>query len=216
MKDTGEGVFIKILSKKRAISFLEGHIYFNTESYFAELDKSDRVRSDSDEGVDECWQIQELAIQCLKTGEFLPVGGITGPLKYRKATQGIDNILCIYVLLKDEGFVVDPRVMEFGDVAIIIRDPIEFTKRIHDAAAEKGLRVKQKPIEYIDKDSYHGAMGSFRKFDEYQYQSELRYLLHPGVGEPIILNLGSLKDICYAIHSEDIAKLKSRVVSSVI
>ncbi len=208
MEDTDKGLFIKILSEARAESFLNGEIYFNTDKYFSMLDSKDVVRSDPDEDADESWIVKDLSIQDKKTGEYVPIGGIINPVKFRYGERPQLNILCLYVLLERSDFKIDERILEFGDTAIVIRDVIEFTNRVHTTANEIGLGVKQQPIEYVDKSTYHGPIGPFRKYADYAFQSEFRYLISPGEGRPISLQIGDLRDICFAIPSNEIANLK--------
>ncbi len=210
MEDSDKGLFIKILPEARAESFLNGEMYFNTDKYFSMLDSKDVVRSDPDEDADESWIIKEFSIQDKESGEYVPIGGINNPVKYRYGERPQLNILCLYVLLERADFNIDERILEFGDTAIVIRNVMEFTKRIHTTANKIGLGVKQQPIEYVDKSTYHGQIGPFRKYADYAFQSEFRFLIVPGEGKPISLRIGDIRDICFAIPSKEIASLKPR------
>lgn len=208
MKDTDKGLFIKILPGERADRFLDGELYFNTDKYFTALDSKDKVRSDPDEDIDESWQIKEISIRDKESGEYIPIDGVINPVKYRYGNRQQFNILCVYVLLDKKDFEIDNRILEFGDTAIVIRDAVEFTKRLHKAANEIGLNVSQQPIEYVEKTKFHGVMGPFRKYETFRYQSEFRYLLDPGNGEPIKLQVGDLRGLCFSIPSFEIRNLK--------
>jgi hypothetical protein len=50
-------------------------------------------------------------------------------------------------------------------------------------------------VEYVDKNSYAGPMGAFRKYSHYSDQKELRVAAMPGTGRPLSLYLGNLSDI---------------------
>lgn len=208
MKDADRGLFVKILPGERAESFLSGEIYFNTDKYFAMLDSKDVVRSDPDEDVDESWIVKEISIHNKETEGYVPIGGIINPVKFRYGERSQLNILCLYVLLERVNFKIDERILGFGDTAVVIRDAIEFTKRIHRTAQKIGLSVMQQPISYVDKSTYHGQIGPFRKYTDYDFQSEFRYLIGPGNGKPILLQVGDLRDICFAIPSNEIANLR--------
>jgi hypothetical protein len=207
MKDTDKGLFIKIVPSERADNFLSGELYFNTDKYFSVLDSEDKVRSDPDEDVDESWQIKEISIQDNESGEYIPIGGLINPVKYRYGNRQQFNIFCAYVLLETIDFEIDNRIVEFGDTAIVICNAIEFTKRLHKAANGMGFSVCQQPIEYVDKAKYHGFMGPFRKYETFRYQSEFRYLLSPGNGEPIKLQVADLRDLCFTLPSNYIRNL---------
>jgi hypothetical protein len=210
MKDTDRGLFIKILPGERADKSLDGEIYFNTDKYFFVLDSKDKVRSDPDEDIDESWQVKEISIKDKESGEYIPIGGIINPVKYRYENRQQFNIFCVYILLDSKDFKIDDRILQFGDTAIVIRDAIEFTKRLHKAANEIGLSVRQHPIEYVEKAKHHGVMGPFRKYKTFRYQSEFRYLIGPGNGEPIKLQVGDLRGLCFSIPSTEIYNLKPK------
>lgn len=210
MEPSDRGLFIKLLPACWVESFLDGKIYFNTDKYFAALDESDVVRFDPDEDIDESLQVKEIAIQSKETGEYVPIGGVISPIKFRYKEKLPLNIFCVFVFLEKHDFQFDERNLKFGDSAIVIRDPIEFTNRIHSASNKLGLTVNQRSVEYVQKTIYHGKMGPFRKYDEYEYQIEFRYLLRPGLGEATILQIGDIRDICFPMPSNEITKLRPK------
>ncbi|EPR5147926.1 hypothetical protein ACU6FY_004575 [Vibrio alginolyticus] len=204
-------IFIKILPPERVESFLNGNVYCNTAQFFSALDSSDIARSDPDEDVDESWQVKEFAVLDKRTSEYIPVGGLKNPIKFRYKNKQDYNMFCVYMLLENEQFKVNDAITKFGNSAIVIKDIKEFTRRLIAAAKERGLNVYQGPIEYVDANSYHGPMGAFRKFDHYAYQSEFRYHITPGDGTPIELSLGDIGDLCMALNTEDVFTLKSKL-----
>ena len=50
-------------------------------------------------------------------------------------------------------------------------------------------------VEYVDRRSYTGPMGVFRKFSERAADQEFRVAILPGTGRPLSLRLGDLSDI---------------------
>ena len=207
VKPSDKGLFIKLMDENRVESFLNGNIFFNTDKKFTQMDATDIVRFDPDEGLDESRQIRKLSIQDKETREFIPIGGVISPVKFRYANKGALNIFCVYVHLEKDSPYFDEKNLNFGNSAVVIRDPIEFTKRIHYAANKLSLSIVQSPVEYVDQKKYHGVMGPFRKYDSFKYQNEFRYLLQPGQNEAITLPVGDLRDICFTIPSKDIRHL---------
>ncbi|ETI57856.1 hypothetical protein [Marinomonas profundimaris] len=207
MKLSDKGLFIKLMDENRVESFLNGNIFFNTDKKFTQMDTTDIVRFDPDESLDESRQIKEISIQDKETREYIPIGGVTSPIKFRYANKGALNIFCVYVHLEKNNSHFDEKNLNFGNSAVVIRDPIEFTKRIHYAANKFSLNIEQSPVEYVDQKKYHGVMGPFRKYDSFKYQNEFRYLLQPGQNEAITLPVGDLRDICFVIPSKDIRQL---------
>lgn len=62
-------------------------------------------------------------------------------------------------------------------------------------AGLEGLNLKAGLIEYLDPATYRGRMGTFRKYSDFEYQSEYRLALEPGFGKPYSLRVGDLSDI---------------------
>ncbi|MBD5772709.1 hypothetical protein [Marinomonas colpomeniae] len=204
MESSDKGLFIKIMDQKRVESFLDGQVYFNTDKFFTQIDKNDIVRFDPNENIDESLQVKEVAIQNPENGEYLPIGGLINPVKVRYESKTTLNIFCIYIHLEKNASHFDERNLSFGQSAVIINDPVQFTKRIHNAANKMLLNVEQRPIEYVDPKEYHGTIGPFRKYDNFKYQNEFRYLLYPGQDKPITLEIGDLRDICVVINTKEI------------
>jgi hypothetical protein len=104
--------------------------------------------------------------------------------------------------------------MEFGDVAVVIKDLKEFIERIKTASIKKEMGLFQAPVEYIDKKVHQGKMGPFRKFSEYEYQSEFRFVLDSEVQmskEFIKLPIGDIRDITMVCPSDKLSELPNKV-----
>lgn len=199
-------ILIKILPDQFLDDFLDGSIYLNTYDFFKNLDGSDQVRSDPYEGVDECWQIESLHIAD-KEGNWVPIGGIKSPATYRAPNKVKSNILCLYSYTdrKDDHF--DERNLGFGNVAVIIKDLKEFIHRMKISATAEGKEIYQGPITYVDKNTYHGTMGPFKKFSSLNYQNEFRFWLTGGNGEACRLNIGCIRDIVMVAPSNTISHI---------
>jgi hypothetical protein len=101
-----------------------------------------------------------------------------------------------------------------GDTAVIFLDIVEFLRRVTDAAHQQGHRVSYNLVEYVDRKSYTGPMGLFRKFSNFADQSEHRIAILPGLGRPLSLHVGSLEDITRKVSAHDHLKLSPRVPSA--
>jgi hypothetical protein len=93
---------------------------------------------------------------------------------------------------------VDPRNLAFGDTFAALRDGDEFLRRVHDAVKRAGYELQWNVVEYVDKSTYHGPMGIFRKSSEFSYQSEFRIAVLRGTGSPYTLHVGDLSDLVFA------------------
>ena len=188
--DTDQVQLIKLLPAARVSEFLDGRMYLNSATYFADIDDADAVRFDADEALTASWQVAQLSIQN-ESGEWLPIGGIRGPARVRGAGEPGLNVLCLYGLTQREDDRFDTRNLQFGDQAIVISNAQEFVRRLAAAAAAAGRKSGYGPIDYVDRNEFHGQMGPFRKFSGYSYQNEFRFVTNGGDGTPYRLGIGT-------------------------
>jgi len=186
---------------------LGGELYLNTNKFFGEIDGADTVRFDPFDGIDQSLQVKEISIAA--PGEdWTPIGGIINPVVFRSTESERLNVFCMYMLTDQSDQTFDTRNLAFGETAVLIANPIEFLRRVKVAATALGKEAFHGPVEYVDKQTYHGGMGPFRKFNDHDYQNEFRIVLTNGTGEPCRLNIGDIRDIAVKGPSKDIPKLK--------
>lgn len=204
-------ILIKILPARYANDFLDGKLYLNTNTFFGKIDSSDTVRFDPLDGIDQSLQVKEISIAA--PGEnWTPIGGIINPVGFRSSESERLNILCMYALSDQHDKPFDNRNLKFGDVAVLIGNPIEFMRRVKSTAATLNKEVIPKHVEYVDRCTHHGDMGPFRKFSDYNYQNEFRIVLTNGTGNPCRLQIGDIRDIAVMGPSKDIPKLQQSTV----
>lgn len=196
-------ILIKILPSEWANDFLDGNLYLNTSVSFGQLDESDIVRFDADDGVVEALQAEGIDIED-EHGNWIPIGGIQNPVLYRSRLSENLNILCLYTITSPQGESFDSRNLCFGDEAIVILNLNTFINRVKLAAKSRMKRVGHGPVEYVDRTTHHGAMGPFRKFNDFKYQNEFRFVFSDGNGQACRLAIGSIRDITTKIRSADI------------
>lgn len=182
---------------------LQGHLYMKSVGFFKDLE-ADAARGDKDEGLTYCRQAKNTVLQVKQAGEWLNVEGINGPILIREGLAEIGNIFCMFAFRgghADAFFEgrstgpVDVDSLRFGDSAVVFTDGDEFMRRVRDAAEREGLELRYDLVEYVDRATYAGPMGPFRKFAAFAHQSEFRILAKPE-REPVrVLTLGSLEDI---------------------
>jgi len=104
--------------------------------------------------------------------------------------------------------VIDPRMRQFGDTVLIIRDVDTFFERLKATINTSGRNhVREmtcRAVEYVA-DNFSGQYCIFKKRDRYSYQREFRFALSaPNErGRPFVLSLGDLSDIAeiFALNS---------------
>lgn len=209
MEPTTKILLAKLLQEAHVESFLDGNLYLNCASYFKRLEATDEVRSDGDEGIDFAMQAKEVSIQG-SGGEWIPIAGIIGPIKHYTDESAKFHMLCMYMFTDNPAEVFDPRNQEFGDRFVFVLNSAEFFRRVREAVAVLGHICQHRPIQYVDRHTYHGPMGPLRKFDEYAFQNEFRLVLRSGddhKDEPLLLKIGNIRDICWSGKSSELAQI---------
>lgn len=123
----------------------------------------------------------------------------------------------------------DPRLKEFGDTVVIIRDYNEFIDRYGKALFSKYEKVVSliSPVDFYDKNDIKQVDSLFSKDVSYSYQNELRmafvklendgFWFGPGADtnlsvvqdcKPLTLNIGNIRDIAIAMPINNFLNLK--------
>jgi hypothetical protein len=175
--------------------FRRGRLYMKPLTYFRQLE-GDAHRGDPNEGA--TWSIPAAgaALQVEVDGRYCTIAALTGALRFARDADLTANVFCMYALRrKHTEPLVDPRNLTFGDTFAVLRDGDEFLRRVRSTAAPDGHRVEDHLVEYVDPDRHSGAMGAFRKFRHFEWQSEFRVAVLPGTGEDFVLEVGDLSDL---------------------
>lgn len=182
----------------------EGHLYMNPLSYFIS-GEADALRADAHEGTLVSMQPDKARLSVEVDGQFHEIPGICGPISYRTDAMLRVNVYCMFAVRPSrESELIDPRNIAFGDSYALLTDGDEFLRRVQRAAAAQSLTVTWRPVEYVERGTYHGKMGVFRKFSTFAYQSEFRIAMFPGTGTPFSLRVGDLSDIALMGASDSV------------
>jgi hypothetical protein len=184
-----------------------GHVYMNTAAYYSELDTTN-ARTDPDEGASYFKQATGGIFWREVDAKFAPIGTITGPVIHRRDDLNGANLYCLHARRRssyNQAFRLSS--LGLGDTAVMFLDIGEFLRRVTEAAHQAGHRVSYQLVEYVDRDTYNGPLGLFRKFSKFADQLEHRIAILPGVGGPLSLHMESLEDITWTVSAEDHLKL---------
>lgn len=198
-------LLVKLLPAQYESDFLDGNLYLNSNSFFARTDDKDPVRFDPHDGADEAVPVKSFSILGPE-GQWIDLP-VIGPITKTSMRASMHNILCMYSITDRAGDDFDPRNMSFGDRAVVIANAKEFVRRVRDAATAVGRTLAQGPITYVDRLTYEGVLGPFRKYQVHSYQNEFRFVLADGDGQPFRLFVGNLRDIAYSADASDIPKI---------
>lgn len=189
---------------ERVDGFLRGHLYMNSLEYFAQLE-DDALRSDPNEGAHYARQIKEISIKD-EGGNYVPIGGIINPIVFRPRERSGINVFCLYGLSFPDGFPIAPKNFNFGESCVVLTDPQEFLNRVERAPLPEGRKFHRDRVQYVDRTTYDGPLGLFRKLDDHNYQQEFRLAVSGGDGSVFELEIGDIRDICDFGPTADINK----------
>jgi hypothetical protein len=173
----------------------EGLIYMNSLNYFKTLE-NDMLRADKHESVSYSAQADGATLRMQQDEKWIDIGTISGPIVSSNGSERVTNVFCMYAFRESASKDLnDPRNFNFGDTFSALIDGDEFLRRVHASAKRENINIKQGLVDYVDKASYNGEMGIFRKFSDFAYQSEFRLSVVTGKENPFLLRIGDLSDI---------------------
>lgn len=179
-----------------------GTVFLNTLDYFWGVEDGG-LRGDSIDGVDHMANGVHAEIRT-PDGELIPANVTSWTLQTRTAEPEKINLFCMYAIRSEPNFPpVDSRVIEFGESTLVMTQPDEFMARIAAAARETGRSFDYDLVNYVPSD-FIGDTGLFTKTEPFTYQSEWRFAMYDGPGNPITLELGDLSDISTLIQSNQL------------
>jgi len=185
----------------------EGLVYLNSLGYFRKLEAS-RVQADPDEATGYCWQMPDSLLEIQVEETWQTLGRVNGGIRSHDELLNSLSVFCLHGRHRQD--CVDPRVLAdlgLGATFVLFSNPNEFFRRLYRAAMEEYYQVQFGPVEYVDRFTYNGPMGAFRKFKERERESEFRVVLSPGDDEPITSKLGSLQDVAIIGSADERLKL---------
>ena len=189
----------------------EGHVFMNTAEYFSALEDGS-PRSDPEEGVGYCKNGDGMILKMEEKGDWYTLGNIVGPIRFRSDNDKSTNLYCLHSKRScDYGAPFQLSGLGFGDSYVLFIDANEFLKRIKRAASNEGLELLWGRVNYVDRLTYTGPMGLFRKFSENADHREFRIVGSPGTDGPLSLRLGDLSDIAIMGSSSERLRLDRKL-----
>ena len=205
MERSTVGLLLKFGRREHVERMLfEGELYCQTLEYFRTLER-DGNRGDPLEGTEYAYQPDTITLTVEIAGQKTVFGreSLAKPVLLRPESYSSLNVFCTYGVQPDTVY-VDPRNLDFGEACLVVRDVREFLGRCEKGARAHGRELKRSLVRYVDEEWHDGFIGPFRKYRQYEYQSEFRILLTAGSGKPYCLRIGALTDIATIVRSKDI------------
>lgn len=214
--------FVKVFENTKYMEdFLDGKLFMNTLAYFRTVeDNEDANRGDKYEAVIGWHQPSQISI---KINDY-EIKDLASPVCIQMSHHEKINLFCLYAAhsgdfdsvtketlhLLEEQMRIHEDCEKLGSHAVIVTNASLFIERVRDAVQEKGFQGSAGLVEYYDPDIFSGQFSDrdsiFRKRREYSHQSEYRFALkaeNEDVG-PIILDVGTLRDIAHPCDVSDI------------
>jgi len=189
--------------------FNNGTIYINSIQYFRNIEDG-KLRGDQYEGVSDI--INSLPGQFEVLGKTIPYERLHLPKAFETVYGNIYSLYCVssYGFPSPEDVIIDTRVRNFGSHLIIINQPGEFLKRIQRSLDLAGLKYHHGFVDYYDRFAINRKVTLFEKPKEYEYQKEFRIYVKRDQITPLVIKIGSLKDIATVHPSSVVTELTFR------
>lgn len=209
------GTLCKIGRREHIVALQEsGVVYMNTLDVFWDIEDGG-LRGDNLDGIDYMANGIHAKLRT-PSGEIIPANVTSWTLQTKTAEPKQINLFCMYAIRRDPSTnPIDPRVIEFGDAALIMTNPDEFMRRLASAAGETSRSFKQDLVNYVPT-KYVGDIGLFTKTELYRFQSDWRFAMYDGPENPVALNIGNISDISLLIDSCDLFALAAEYRSGAL
>ena len=227
----------KVFSEpQHADDLIKGKLYANTLRYFRNIE-GDPTRGDPEEGAI-MPQLEDLAFELTSTnpttGEVdkitITKDDLAAPPAIRPRWFEHINLFCMYAARTGQFTTVSEQnitdfqkqlempedCQQFGNHAVLIKNPRKFIRRIHLSGEKKGYKVHSGLVQYYDPEigtpPIHSPIQTlFLKRRMYEYQKEWRIAIDTGTTENrrIIFDIGGIEDIAVRISTPDLIRFQS-------
>lgn len=206
---------IKFGKKKRLKSLLNnGELFFNSTENLNKIQILNKEQGDENEGAEwiENVQFSEIKVNHPTLGEykFKPVSNTLG-----KLTQFNHNYLtCSFFIITTNDFEnsnilkVNEKMLEFGEYALIIKEPKIFLDNIIEALEFENFDYSARKVEYKNLNSEGRVqINPFIKKLEHRYQKEFRIIIKNQL-DPKLIQIKDIGKIGEIVTSKFIVESK--------
>ena len=177
----------------------------------------EKERGDKFEGTVDITNEQFSKIECnhpsLGNFTFVPISNTLGTIV--NFTDDLFYSFSTYALTSDifkesDSHKIDKRMIEFGDYAVIISEPILFLNAVKQKLMEINVKFGYKLIDYKDyKQEGTIETNLFSKTNDLQHQFEHRILIHiEKKREAFFIEIGSIKEFCLMLKTKEILNME--------
>ena len=178
---------VKILDRKWADKLLDGEVFMRPLSAFGDLlerdsDSSNIFRGDVLEGVSQSFNVTDESSffrDALYEKQSQPTG--LGQIAEYFLQERIFSLYCLEYSESLSAFISpDRRLLDFGDTAVIILDPVVFLRRLVDGLLlefKDSFWIGAKRVQYSVDLTKFTEYDEFTKTSSYSWQNEFRIAL---------------------------------------
>lgn len=202
--------FLKFGSEKNIRELYEnGTIFMNPIQYFRSFEDAE-LRGDLYEGISKIknyppgtFEIPTLNFK----GDYINIHLKTA---YNEVLGNIYSLYCIssFAISRPFEFSIDERVAGFGTHCLMVKNNRAFLNRIEKALQKQNLKYRHGFVTYYDRYKINGDVTLFQKPNEFEYQYEFRFYAATNKVTPLIINIGSLKNIAQIVPISEIMTLR--------
>jgi hypothetical protein len=203
LKKSVHGI-LKVGRYEHMKAFLDkGEMYFNTVEYFRKTE-SNQERFDENEGAESIEQINWVKLQAVDGSIYEFHRNDTKSIKLLSANlltfeeKPKGNIFSCTAITPDtirNNKFLDARLRQFGDTMIIIKSPSVFIERVSNVLKNNNLDFLIGLVSYYNPKIKEGKLSVFTKRNSLSYQNEIRIWIKQHTNKPIIINIGSMKEL---------------------
>lgn len=206
--------FLKFGSEENILDLLDnGTMYCNSIEHFRKTE-DEYLRGDSYEGTFKITNFSsgsklELTFQNEKKMQFN-----AGAIHFREFYSEIKgNIYCLTAVTEQEviqagSLKLDTRLTRFGTHFLLIADTQKFYDLLISNLEKSYLKIKIGFVTYYSKNTINAELDFFHKPNDFEYQKEFRILIENEEVKPIIIQLGSLRDVAQMFEIKDLESME--------
>lgn len=190
----------------------EGLVFSKPITFFRKLEEKQKpgLRKDSREGALNSVRVHNLKVY--RQDQIIPFE--VNNARLHQFDKGIDNthIYCLYSVEPKDAIgkpFIDPRILDFGDAALLILDPGTFLNRVQREIG-KGHQLDYDFVKYYTEESDYISLDIFHKPQSFNYQKEFRLCLRDFSCDDLEIRIGSIEDISILVKSKDLLSLSLR------
>lgn len=209
-----QGILLKFGQKEHLESLLNGQLYLKSIRHFKENGEDNIGRYDKNENLTDVWSYPyfegKLLFDNIKVATISSMN-IYIPEHDKDLFTHISSFCLVSFDLNNSGFnkLIDSRMQGFGDYVLIIYNVSKFQALVIEASKNHSeiSKITMDKVNYIDKESFHGSVNIFNKFNNFAWQQEYRIAvrnLDKFKEDHLNLNIGRISDIAMLLKVKDL------------